>query len=756
MRTIGALCVSIVIASPAFAADELIPLGAEFAAANGSAGTQKTGWMQADDRGDFVISYSAGNQIFGRRLDRDGTPLDALDFAVNPTLWQGNQDECYVARDPISGDFFIGYSDRDGNDGFNMGAAGRFFRKDGTPYGPEMILNTHTDASQFEPHAAYMSNGRVMVAWADAGTDGSVGCIGRIFDRDGTPITAEFLINEPESHTQIDPSLSCSRDGTFVAAFVDASGTTGEPREVMVRLFDQDGNPKGSQVLVNSSSPGMQRDPIVAMAADGDFVVVWQDESGTDGSGWGVFARLFDKNAVPKGPQFVATAGTAGDQRDPHVSIDYVGNFVVAWESNVSGNWDVMFRRFDRAGNALSGDIIAHDAVTGDQTYAKTSLSHNGQRLVAMWHSGSLPTQARVFEVDTLSATASAFPATTVALDINLTGMGGQIVYVLPSLGTSGIGLPGGRTLELAPDATLSHALITPANSVFGNLSATLDASGHAQLIVTVPPELAFTGLPIHFAAVTTTNGALGAGNLVGGTLNGVEFASEVAAVTFEGPAYLLPGQIVQGSLDTVDDEDRASFSAVAGAKLLLKPLAVSGSVASKVTLEVVDLTGKVVANWSGKLPGAGASKPIKLKIADSGLHFLVIRGKKDSTGLYRFETSMGLPKAGKPGTTKKSIGSTGVAKVEFLAVSGSVLDLVVKPGKGAPVAAGVELVTPADVTLDLASFLTAQGTQLAGTGLALGETGTWQVLVSGAKGDAYEITVSPTPPGDDASLDID
>ena len=114
-----------------------------------------------------------------------------------------------------------------------MGVGGRFYAANGTPYGQEFILNTQTQFSQFEPHAAYSPTGRVMAVWTDAGVDGSAAAIGRIFDRFGNPITGEILLNEPNTFTQINPTVCCDRDGNWKVAFEDASGSTGAPREIL-------------------------------------------------------------------------------------------------------------------------------------------------------------------------------------------------------------------------------------------------------------------------------------------------------------------------------------------------------------------------------------------------------------------------------------------------------------------------------------------------------------------------------------------
>ena len=488
-------------------AGDLVPLGPEFVVTSDTANVQKQPWVAADDRGNFVLSYSRGD-VFARLMDRDGNPL-TNDFLVNPTLNYGEQDETYVAVDPVTGDFVIVWSDRHGNDGDQMGIGGRFYAADGTPYGAEFILNTHINASQFEPHAAVSSSGTVFVAWTDAGTDGSAGAVGRVFSRFGTPLTGEILINTPNTFTQIDPSVSCDRTGNFVVAFVDASGGTGEPREVLARRFNSIGQPLGAQFLVNSTSTGMQRDPIVAMNASGGFVVVFQDESGNDGDGWGIFARRFDAGGNPLGAQFVVPNSNAGNQVDPHVSMDYVGNFIVSWEDAGGLDSDIKARRFDWNGNALGNEFVVHaPGKPGRQSYQKFAVSQSGQRFVSVWFDDNSDAYARLFELEMISADTPLARGTTTTFDLDLPGSGGDTYVMLFSLSTApGIPVKGARTLDLTFDSLMLHGLLMPNGLIFTNLVGFLDGNGGASCQMTLPNSPFVVGLPISYAVVTSKTG---------------------------------------------------------------------------------------------------------------------------------------------------------------------------------------------------------------------------------------------------------
>ena len=505
-RTIFTLLNLVLLVSVSRAGD-LVPLGPEFVITTRTANVQKQPWVACDDDGNFVLSYSQGD-VYARLMDRDGNPLSD-DFLVNPTVNWGEQDETYVSVDPVTGDFVIVWSDRHGNDGDQMGIGGRFYAAGGTPYGSEFILNTHTAASQFEPHASFSPSGRVFVVWTDAGTDGSAGAVGRLFDRFGNALTNDFLLNEPSTFTQIDPSVSCDRSGNFVVTFVDASGATGDPREVFVRRFDQNGTALGGQVLVNSDSTGMQRDPIVAMNANGECVVVFQDESGNDGDGWGVFARLFDATGNPLGAQFVVSNSTVGDQVDPHISMDYLGNFIVSWVDAGGVDSEVMARRFDRFGDPLGNEFTVHAAgKAGDQGYQKFCVSQSGQRFIAVWFDNDSNDYARLFDLEMILPDTPLTLGTTTNLDLDLPGSGADNYLLLVSLTTSpGIPVVRNRVLDLTFDTLMLYGLTVPTGPVFSNLIGTLDGSGGATCQFIIPNNPPLSGATIHCAAVTNRSG---------------------------------------------------------------------------------------------------------------------------------------------------------------------------------------------------------------------------------------------------------
>ncbi len=74
----------------------------------------------------------------------------------------------------------------------------------------------------------------------------------------------------------------------------------------------------------------MQREPAVAAAADGGFLVTWQ---GQDGDNYGIFGRYLSENGTPASGEFRVNTFTSNYQMRPAVAAAGAGEFLVVWES---------------------------------------------------------------------------------------------------------------------------------------------------------------------------------------------------------------------------------------------------------------------------------------------------------------------------------------------------------------------------------------------------------------------------------------
>ena len=88
--------------------------------------------------------------------------------------------------------------------------------------------------------------------------------------------------------------------------------------------FDSAGIPLSGEFRVNTYTTGNQFAPSLAGAADGSFVVVWQE--------FNIVGRAYDPSGIPMSPEFRVNTTRVGEQRDPVIASNSQGEFVVAWE----------------------------------------------------------------------------------------------------------------------------------------------------------------------------------------------------------------------------------------------------------------------------------------------------------------------------------------------------------------------------------------------------------------------------------------
>ena len=109
--------------------------------------------------------------------------------------------------------------------------------------------------------------------------------------------------------------------------------------------------PTGAFELSLNNDSGVSH-PITAMNKNGQFVITWQ-QFDSDGSGWNIYARIFDKSGNPLLPAFKVNETSVANQVHPSIAIakDNIiikdssnqtisdsAQFVITWQGNGSGD----------------------------------------------------------------------------------------------------------------------------------------------------------------------------------------------------------------------------------------------------------------------------------------------------------------------------------------------------------------------------------------------------------------------------------
>ena len=255
----------------------------------------------------------------------------------------------------------------------------------GTPAGPEALIPSTTGQTQSEPAIARAANGNYVVVWGGkvSGDDPGIGY--QVFDANHDPIGTEGRANSTKPDTQDEPSVAMDDAGNFVIAWT-SDLQDGDARGVYAQRFDSLGNAVGGEFLVNTVTLNKQQTPAVAMDADGDFVIVWEDHA-QDGSNEGVFARRYNSLGVAQDPvEIQVNTFTTGKQNIPDVAMDANGNFTIVWMSKGQDGGDgqegVYGRQFDAAGNPLGGEFLVNTVTAKAQENPSIAMDVNGNFVV--------------------------------------------------------------------------------------------------------------------------------------------------------------------------------------------------------------------------------------------------------------------------------------------------------------------------------------------------------------------------------------
>ena len=371
---------------------DVVAVGLEFRVNTFTTGSQfySRAAIAADANGNFVVAWQnigqdgSGYGVYAQRYNAAGAAQGA-EFRVN-TFTAGHQNEPTVAMD-ADGDFVIAWqSDRGFPSGYDVYA--QRYSAAGVPQGAEFRVNTYTTNFQNEPSIAMDALGDFVVAWQSADQDGSAyGVYGRRYNAAGTAQGGEFRANTHTNNSQTFPTAAMDADGDFVIAW-QSGYQDGSNQGVYAKRYNASGVVQGGEFRVNTYTTERQWFPSIAMGAAGNFVIIWEDLGGADGSSLGVFGQRYDSAGVAQGIEFRVNSYTTDGQGRPSVTCDAAGNFLVAWESNLQDGSarGIYAQRFDAGGAPQQSEFRVNTYTTDTQQFPAVAMDRDGDFVVA-WDS---------------------------------------------------------------------------------------------------------------------------------------------------------------------------------------------------------------------------------------------------------------------------------------------------------------------------------------------------------------------------------
>lgn len=342
-----------------------------------------------NDGGYMLVWSSYGDDgsgfgVYAQRYDAAGTKVGTVFRANTTTASEQYTPDVEALQD---GGFAIIWSAylQPGDD--NHEVYMQRYNAAGAAVGSQFRVNTYTGLHQWQPKLARLANNELIAVWSTQQNSGIFQIWGRRYDANGAAIGAEFKISTNNGGHKDASSIVALVNGGYVVVWQDWSGQDGSGYGVYGQIYDASSAPVGTEFKVNTNTANTQWEPTLAALAGGGFVVAWSSAA-QDGSGYGVYAQRYASNGASVGSEFRIATTTANDQRAADIIGLSDGGFYVAWTSAFQdgSGYGIYGQRFDAAGAPVGIETQLNSVTANDQYYPSLVELANGD-LVVTWQS---------------------------------------------------------------------------------------------------------------------------------------------------------------------------------------------------------------------------------------------------------------------------------------------------------------------------------------------------------------------------------
>lgn len=238
------------------------------------------------------------------------------------------------------------------------------------------VGNTNSSSTEGFPSVAVGPDGNFVVAW-----EGDDDIYAQRFNATGESVGDQIAINVVKKFDQKYPSVAMFKNGDFVITW--QTYVYGIGQEINARRFNADGESLGNEFRVNSNSQDNQTRPAIASSEDGSFVITWQGY--TPSSSLDIFARKYDNEGQPVGLELSVNSLLVGGQSFPSVAMDALGNFIITWESGTSFVRDIYARRYNPSAIADEPEFKVNSNASKDNRFSAVTMNKTNGSYIITW-----------------------------------------------------------------------------------------------------------------------------------------------------------------------------------------------------------------------------------------------------------------------------------------------------------------------------------------------------------------------------------
>ncbi|MGB5105458.1 MAG: FlgD immunoglobulin-like domain containing protein [Candidatus Zixiibacteriota bacterium] len=242
--------------------------------------------------------------------------------------------------------------------------------------------------------------GNFVVCWYDK-RNGDNDIYIQLFDRLGTRQGTNRRVNDdPIGNEQFRPSMMKDQLGKFVVAWQDYR-VTGYPfnADIYGQRYNADGSAAAANTKINDDF-GVETQGWQDIDADdfGNYVLVWEDNRNGN---YDVYGQRYHKSGAKLGVNFrINDDAGAAYQHNPKVAVDGDGDFVVVWYDNRQGLDLIMGQRYNASGVAQNTNFLISDNLTGNKCVVPDVACDYAGNFTVVWidyRNGNYPNNADVY-----------------------------------------------------------------------------------------------------------------------------------------------------------------------------------------------------------------------------------------------------------------------------------------------------------------------------------------------------------------------
>jgi len=266
----------------------------------------------------------------------------------------------------------------------------RRFSSELQPMGEPAVVNDDVGyEGQYDLEASAPGGGRFAAVWLDERLP-LLSVYAQIFDAaDGSPIGSNLELTAGKADGLREaPAAATDADGNSMIVWVEA---TFSKSRIMGQLVGPGGERLGPAFFAAPETELTQRGPAIAALPDGRWLLAWEEETGGD---FQVYHRILEASGTPEEPRRIDHSENVidpGNGPRPALLVrPEAGDALVIWTDNVQGTSDLWGRWLDLAGNPIGdAEMVRATSDPSRDAITRTSVAADGSFAVT-WFGGAV------------------------------------------------------------------------------------------------------------------------------------------------------------------------------------------------------------------------------------------------------------------------------------------------------------------------------------------------------------------------------